>query len=185
MRVLLAANDDRTIASVELLLSDTGNSVVIERNGLLVVGLADSRRFDVIVIDTTLRGLNAFDLIHRLRQKGCQTPILIVSSESAKDDEIVLRAADITLNTATRKVTRGHRSIYLTKTEYSLLELLARNSGRVVSREKLVEVVWGFNSDIENSTVDTFLHMLRRKIDTPGERKLLRTIRGVGYVLGD
>lgn len=96
---------------------------------------------------------------------------------------LLLSAGNLVLNTATREVQRGTRTLNLTRTEYSLLELLVRNAGRVVPREQIVETVWGFDSQIENATLDTFVHLLRRKVEPPGEEKLIQTIRGVGYSL--
>jgi DNA-binding response OmpR family regulator len=96
---------------------------------------------------------------------------------------LFLTASDLTLNTATREVTRGKRAIDLTRTEYGLLELLVRNAGRIVSRELIIETVWGFGAKVENSTLDTFVHLLRRKVDPAGEAKLIQTVRGVGYAL--
>jgi len=87
------------------------------------------------------------------------------------------------LNTATREVTRRKRVIDLTRTEYGLLELLVRNAGRIVSRELIIETVWGFGAKVENSTLDTFVHLLRRKVERAGEAKLIQTVRGVGYAM--
>ncbi len=87
------------------------------------------------------------------------------------------------MNTATREVKRGARPLELTRTEYGLLELLVRNAGRIVPRERIIETVWGFGADVENNTVDTFMHLLRRKVDPPDEPRLIQTIRGVGYAI--
>jgi DNA-binding response OmpR family regulator len=96
---------------------------------------------------------------------------------------LFLTASDLTLNTATREVTRRKRVIDLTRTEYGLLELLVRNAGRIVSRELIIETVWGFGAKVENSTLDTFVHLLRRKVERAGEAKLIQTVRGVGYAM--
>jgi DNA-binding response OmpR family regulator len=96
---------------------------------------------------------------------------------------LFLTASDLTLNTATREVTRRKRVIDLTRTEYGLLELLVRNAGRIVSRELIIETVWGFGAKVENSTLDTFVHLLRRKVEPAGEAKLIQTVRGVGYAM--
>jgi DNA-binding response OmpR family regulator len=96
---------------------------------------------------------------------------------------IHLQAGDLTLDEASREVRRGARRLDLTRTEYSILELLMRNAGRVVGRERLIEMVWGHDTDIESNTLDAFLRLLRAKVEHPGERKLIHTVRGVGYVL--
>ncbi len=95
---------------------------------------------------------------------------------------VCLSVADLTLNLGTRQVHRGSRSISLTRTEYAVLELLMRASGRVVTRETLLDEVWS-SDEIESNTLDAFVRLLRAKVDAPGEVKLIRTVRGVGYCL--
>jgi DNA-binding response OmpR family regulator len=94
-----------------------------------------------------------------------------------------LETGDLSLNQATREVRRGQRPITLTRTEFTILELLMRHAGRVLSRDMLIETVWGGDSDIESNTLDAFMRLLRAKVEAPGEPKLLHTIRGVGYSL--
>jgi len=94
-----------------------------------------------------------------------------------------LRVADLTLDPASREVLRGDKRLSLTRTEYSLLERLMYRAGKVVSRRALIESVWGFDRDIEENTLDAFMHLLRNKIDSPGQSKLIHTVRGVGYMV--
>ena len=97
---------------------------------------------------------------------------------------VSLEVAGLTLNPATREVYRGARRIDLTRTEYAILELLMRNAGRVVTRDGLIERVWGGESDIESNTLDAFVRLLRGKVEESGRPRLIRTVRGVGYTLG-
>jgi DNA-binding response OmpR family regulator len=97
----------------------------------------------------------------------------------------VLRVADLTLDPATREVTRGRRRITLTAREYALLEYLMRSAGRVLTRPMLAQHVWGLEFDPESNVVDVYVGYLRRKIDGDGDPPLLHTIRGAGYVLKD
>ncbi len=97
--------------------------------------------------------------------------------------EPLLQVGDLVLDPATREVTRGRQRIALTRTEYNLLERLMHRAGRVVSRQFLIESVWGFDREIETNTLDAFLHLLREKIDGPGMPKLIHTVRGVGYAV--
>jgi DNA-binding response OmpR family regulator len=106
-----------------------------------------------------------------------------VSRRGAIPEPVPLRAADLTLNPASREVMRGGRRIALTRTEYSLLELLMKRCGRVVARENLIEAVWGFDSDVRSNTLDAFIRLLREKVDAAGDSKLIHTVRGVGYSL--
>lgn len=96
---------------------------------------------------------------------------------------VSLQVADLMLNQGTREVNRGGRAISLTRTEYAILELLMRHAGRVLSRDTLIENVWGSNAEIESNTLDAFVRLLRSKIEISGEPRLLQTIRGVGYSL--
>jgi len=101
----------------------------------------------------------------------------------AEGDE-VLRVADLEINTATREVRRGERKVEsLTAREYELLEFMARNPRRVLSRDLLLSRVWGQEFGIETNVVDVYVGYLRKKLDAPGEVPLIRTIRGVGYAL--
>ena len=97
--------------------------------------------------------------------------------------EPVLRAADLTLDPATREVSRAGRKIVLTAREYALLEYFLRSRGRVLTRPVLAEHVWGLAFDPESNIIDVYVGYLRRKIDTTGERRLLHTVRGAGYAL--
>jgi DNA-binding response OmpR family regulator len=96
---------------------------------------------------------------------------------------VSLHIADLLLDTTTRQVTRGGQAISLTPREYGILELLFRNLGRPMSRDAILEAVWGFDAEVEANTVEAFVRLLRNKIDAPFERKLIQTVRGVGYCL--
>jgi DNA-binding response OmpR family regulator len=90
---------------------------------------------------------------------------------------------DLSLNPDSHEVRRGEREIELTKREFELLEYLARNQKIVVSRERLLEEVWGYDPTDETNTIDVFISNLRRKLEDGGEPRLLHTKRGAGYVL--
>jgi DNA-binding response OmpR family regulator len=94
-----------------------------------------------------------------------------------------LTVGDLRLNPDTREVSRGERTIELTAREFELLEYLMRNERLVVSREALLEEVWGYAPFSETNTVDVFVSNLRRKLEGGGEPRLLHTVRGAGYVL--
>jgi two-component system OmpR family response regulator len=95
----------------------------------------------------------------------------------------ILQVDDLVLNPASHQVTRGEHEIHLSPTEFRLLELLMRRSGRVVPRDAIVEAVWDFDHEVEENTLDTFIRLLRSKIDREHDRKLIQTVRGVGYTL--
>ncbi|MGC2193382.1 MAG: response regulator transcription factor [Terriglobales bacterium] len=94
-----------------------------------------------------------------------------------------LQVGNLVLDPATREVARGGEDILLTRTEYNLLERLMYRAGKVVPRRSLIEAVWGFDRDIEENTLDAFVRLLRTKIDTDDQPKLIHTVRGVGYMI--
>jgi two-component system response regulator MprA len=94
-----------------------------------------------------------------------------------------MRIGDLVLDPATREVRRRGFAIALTRTEFVLLEMLMLNAGRVITRTRMIEAVWGHERDIESNTLDVFIRQLRTKIDMPASPKLIQTIRGVGYAL--
>ena len=90
---------------------------------------------------------------------------------------------DLLLNPDTREAKRGEREIELTNREFELLEYLARNQKLVVSRERLLEDVWGYDPFEQTNTIDVFISNVRRKLEADGEPRMLHTKRGAGYVL--
>jgi two-component system, OmpR family, response regulator len=96
---------------------------------------------------------------------------------------MVLQVDDLVLNPASHQVTRGEREVHLSPTEFRLLELLMRRSGRVVPRDAIVEAVWDFDHEVEENTLDTFIRLLRSKVDREHDHKLIQTIRGIGYTI--
>lgn len=97
----------------------------------------------------------------------------------------VLRSGDLELNRIGRVVRRAGRRIELTPKEFALLECLMSNAGRGVSRSMIIENVWSLSSDTMTNVVDLYINNLRKKIDEGFSEKLIRTVRGVGYQLGD
>jgi len=94
-----------------------------------------------------------------------------------------LVCGDLHLNPDTHEVTRGERSIELTQREFELLEYLMRNERIVISRQRLLDEVWGYDPFSTTNTIEVFVSNLRRKLEAGGEPRLLHTIRGAGYVL--
>jgi two-component system OmpR family response regulator len=94
-----------------------------------------------------------------------------------------LQVADLVLDKSTREVRRGGELIELTPKEYTVLEYLMRHAGRVMSRTLITEYAWGYHFDPGTNIVDVVINHLRKKIDANTARKLIHTIRGVGYVI--
>ncbi len=94
-----------------------------------------------------------------------------------------MRVGDLVLDPATREVVRAGRAIELTKTEFSLLELLMANVGRVLERGVIYERIWGYDFGPTSNSLEVYIGYLRRKTEEDGEARLLHTVRGVGYVI--
>ncbi len=94
-----------------------------------------------------------------------------------------LRYCDLSLDPDLREVVRGSASLSLTRREFTILECLLRSAGRVVTRQRLIDAAWGSDRDITDNNLDVFISLLRTKVDAPGQRRLIQTVRGVGYCL--
>ena len=95
----------------------------------------------------------------------------------------LLQVADLTLDPATRLVSRGNQEIELTAKEFALLSYFMRNPGRVLTRTMIAEHVWDYDFDPMTNVIDVYVNYLRKKIEAGGEPKLIHTVRGVGYVM--
>jgi DNA-binding response OmpR family regulator len=104
-----------------------------------------------------------------------------VVRRAAGTGQSVLAVDDLRINLLTRAVTRGERSIELTAREFALLEHLMRSPGWVLTRIEICERVWNYNFDPGANSVDVYIQRLRKKVDADSPRKLIQTIRGVGY----
>jgi two-component system, OmpR family, response regulator MprA len=98
-------------------------------------------------------------------------------------ESVAMKFSDLALDPVTREVTRGERRISLTRTEFSLLEMLIANPRRVLTRSRILEEVWGFDFPTSGNALEVYVGYLRRKTEADGEPRLIHTVRGVGYVL--
>jgi DNA-binding response OmpR family regulator len=132
------------------------------------------RGLDVGADDYLTKPFSFDELVARLRA---------VQRRTLAAADTTLKVADLVLDPSSREVSRGEQRLSLTRTEYNLLERLIYRAGKVVPRRSLIEAVWGFDREIEENTLDAFMHLLRAKIDPPGRPRLIQTVRGVGYML--
>ncbi len=130
------------------------------------------RNLDTGADDYITKPFDIEELMARLRA---------VMRRVGQDDR--LRVGDLDVNTTTREVRRGGRGIDLTAREYDLLEFMALNARRVLSRDLILDRVWEHALDIDPNVVDVYVGYLRKKIDLPGEPRLIHTVRGVGFTL--
>lgn len=222
-RILLVEDDMRIVDFVRRGLKADGYSVEVAGSGQEALTLASQGEFDVIILDLGLPDMNGIDVCESLRQRGIDTPILMLTAmdsvldkvtglRSGADDYMtkpfafqeltariealmrrrgteikpvskVLKIADLTLNGETHQVRRGSVDIELTPKEFALLECFMRAPGKVLSRTRILEQVWGYSADPLTNVVDVYIRQLRRKIDDDHELKLLKTVRGFGYKL--
>jgi len=118
------------------------------------------------------------ELLARLRN-------LVKRNNSSIAEATRLRVLDLELDLLRREASRSGEILNLTPQEFVLLEYLCRNAGRVVTRSMILDEVWGMRIQPDTNVVDVHIYRLRGKVDTDGRRPLIRTLRGVGYVLKD
>ncbi len=123
------------------------------------------------------------ELIARLRALLRRAGEDVQSAAAGSSPSTAVVVSDLTLDPAARTVERGERTVELTRREFELLEVFARNPGIVLSRERLLELVWGYDWPADGNVVDVFVSYLRRKLEAGGEPRLIQTVRGVGFVL--
>lgn len=131
---------------------------------------------DVGADDYLVKPFDLAELLARLRA-------LLRRRSGGESDGTVLRFEDLTLNPQTREVLRGARAVELTKIEFDLLELFLQNPRQVLTRDQILDLVWGYNFDSGTNSLAVYVGYLRRKLEEGGESRLVQTIRGVGYAL--
>ena len=131
---------------------------------------------DVGADDYLVKPFDLAELLARLRA-------LLRRTSVADGDDTVLRFEDLTLNPQTREVQRGARAIELTKIEFDLLELFLQHPRQVLTRDQILDLVWGYNFDSGTNSLAVYIGYLRRKLEEKSEARLIQTVRGVGYAL--
>lgn len=135
-----------------------------------------ARGLDLGVDDYLTKPFSFVELLARLRA---------IARRGNVPRPLTVQVGDLVLDPASRRVTRGNHELYLTATEFRLLEFLMRRAGRVVSRDAIIDCVWGTIDNVHDNTLDVFISMLRNKVDKGAKRRLIQTIRGVGYSVSD
>lgn len=221
---ILVIEDNKDIAeNIADYLEPLGHTLDFAADGVTGLHLAVTQRFDVIVLDLMLPGIDGITLCQKLRQEGkVNTPVIMLTARDQLDDKLMgfqsgaddylvkpfsvkelevriqallkrsqpapvdmnLNLADLQYNPDTLEAYRAEQKLELNPIQRRLLEILLKNSGRVVSREELERHIWG---DIlpDNDILRTHIYSLRNIIDKPFDKKLLHTIHGAGYRLFD
>jgi len=162
------------------------------RDGLSILRSLRERKMPVPVILLTARGelnerleglnLGADDYLTKpFYIEELIARLHVVTRRASGASQSILAVADLTVNLLTREVARGQRKIELTAREFEVLEHLARSPGRVLTRPQICERVWNYDFDPGTNLVEVYIQRLRKKLEAEGERKLIETIRGVGY----
>ena len=131
---------------------------------------------DVGADDYLVKPFDLAELLARLRA-------LLRRRQVTDGDDTVLRFEDLTLNPGTREVRRAERVIELTKIEFDLLELFLQHPRQVLTRDQILDLVWGYTFDSGTNSLAVYIGYLRRKLEEGNEARLIQTVRGVGYAL--
>ncbi len=218
---ILVIEDDPTVGQfVKRGLEEQRWTVDLAENGNDGESLATTGDYDLVILDMRLPGKSGMEVLHDLRARNFQRPVLVLTAQDAVDAKVqtlragaddyvtkpfafeellarvealarrpramaspLIQVADLTLDIDTREVRRGNSLIELTPKEYTVLEYLMRHQGRVMSRTLITEYAWGYHFDPGTNIVDVVINHLRKKIDADHDRKLISTVRGVGYVV--
>jgi two-component system copper resistance phosphate regulon response regulator CusR len=148
---------------------------------LTAMGSAENKLagFDVGADDYVVKPFDFKELLARVKV------FLRRSVSSEPIEENIIEIDDLKINTSQKVVTRGENQIELTSKEYSLLEYLVKNKGKVISRVDIAEKIWDLNFDTGTNYIDVYINYLRKKIDKDFQNKLIHTRVGLGYVLDD
>ncbi len=224
MRLLVVEDEKKQADYLRKGLMEAGGHVVdVAHRGDDGLHLATEGRYDLIVLDVMLPGIDGFEVLAALR-RTCATPVLMLTARDRVEDRVrglrggaddylvkpfafseflarvqallrrssprepdgrlqKLRLAGVELDPIRRRVYRDGRPIPLTAQEFSLLALLLRRQGEVLSRHELAEQLWGVNFDSDTNVIEVAIRRLRVKLDQPFQEKLLHTVRGMGYML--
>lgn len=219
MRILVVEDEKKVASFIKKGLEEESYAVDVSHDGEEGTFLAETNPYDLIILDIMLPKKNGLTALKELREKGINTPILLLTARGAVEDRVtglnagaddylakpfvfaellarvrsllrrsgekspVLKFADLTMDPVTRKVTRNGIEIELTSKEYALLEYFLRRPEQVLTRTMISEHVWESDFDTFTNVIDVYVNYLRNKIDKEFEKKLIQTVRGVGYIL--
>ncbi|NSY51473.1 response regulator (plasmid) [Agrobacterium rosae] len=221
MKILVIEDDQTTRKYLVKGLSSAGHSIDCIGDGREGLSAGLDTRYDILIVDRMVPGLDGLNLVKSLRAASVRTPVLFLTAMSGVDDRVEgleaggddylvkpfafselvarinalvrrppiaaektkLRVGDLEMDLVARTTSRAGQLIELLPREFSLLELLMRNEGRVLTKTMFLEKIWNFNFDPQSSVVETHISRLRAKIDKPFSVSLLHTVKNTGYTL--
>lgn len=218
-RILIAEDESRICAFIEKGLRTNGFATAVAKNGKEAISMANSRDFDLLILDIGLPVKDGWQVLEELRGRGEYLPIVIFSARDDVtdkvagleggaddymtkpfrfeellarvrlrvrhrsmpnvDDGMVLQARNIVLDLRKHEAKMGDRVVELSIKEFTLIEAFIRNRDRVLSREQLLNYVWGYDYDPGSNIVDVYVGYLRKKLGNDA----IETVRGIGYRL--
>ena len=207
-RILIVEDEEKIARFVELELLHEGYQVGKAADGRTGLSMAESGVYDLVLLDVMLPGLSGTEVLRRLR-KTSQMPVILLTARDGVMDRVsgldlgaddyitkpffikellarirvVKNLGKLSLSTVRHEVTYDGHLVELTSKEFALLDYLLTNQGIVMSRDVLLDKVWGYGYMGETNVVDVYIRYLRAKIDDVYHVKLIHTVRGVGYVL--
>ncbi|WP_277585968.1 response regulator transcription factor [Psychrobacillus antarcticus] len=224
---VLIIEDEKNIARVlQLELEFEGYAVDIAYTGTDGLIKYREEKWDLVLLDLMLPGLNGLDVLRRIRATEDETPVILLTAKNNTDDKVTgldlgandyvtkpfeieellarVRSAirfakvltpipvqdenvhvfhSLLLNVQTREITNSGVSINLTPREYDLLLYMMKHPNQVLTREQLLDAVWGFDYYGDTNVVDVYIRYVRKKLDDDQQSSYIQTVRGVGYVL--
>ncbi len=222
MNILLVEDEVSVSNFIKKGFESEGYLLDVAFDGTMGKSLFWMKKYDLVILDINLPGINGFTLCQEFKKDRPHTPIIFLTAldglddkitgfESGADDyvvkpfefqELLLRTkalirrsgsssltdrklvvGDLEMEPFGKVVTRAGKRVELTAREFSLLEYLMINKGRVVSRVDIAEKVWDLNFDTSTNVIDVYINYLRKKIDKDQSKKILHTVVGMGYTL--
>lgn len=220
MKILVIEDEPDLADALQTGLRHLGFAVDTAGHGQLGWDMLQAYRYDALILDRILPGIEGLSLCRRLRQQGLTLPVLMLTARDTVDDRVEglqagaddylikpfefrelyarvqallrrhqpsrssrLQAADLVLDLQSTEVRRDGQLIELSRKEYRLLALLMRQAGQLVTPEHIMEQIWESEDTPGPEMVRAHIKNLRKKVDGPFERKLIRTVHGMGYRL--
>ena len=224
VRIFIVEDERRIARFLQIELEHEGFETATEDNGQRAFERIGQERFDLVLLDVMLPGLDGFEVCRKVREFS-SVPIIMLTAKDELEDKVTgldlgaddyitkpfaiqelmarIRAAlrkhtetdgpegerltckNLVLYPSRYEVTVNGEEIHLTKKEYSLLEYLLRNKRNVLTRDQILQEVWGYDYAGDTNVVDVYIRYLRAKIDERFSDKYIYTVRGVGYVIKD